>query len=91
MRDKIFYINAIKMDLYRVVTATGDITKEIPRQSVLEFLDHANRIFNKIELDEREEDIKTRLIELSEEVDSLKDPHERLRWAENILTLRCRI
>ena len=35
------------MDLYRVVTATGDITKPTASESAKEFLDHALRDFDK--------------------------------------------
>ena len=48
MRNRNFYINAIKMDLYRVVTATGDITKPTASESAKEFLDRGE-LFSKIE------------------------------------------
>jgi hypothetical protein len=36
-KDKKFILDSIKMNLYRVVTATGDITKEVPPESVKAF------------------------------------------------------
>ena len=90
-RDKEFYINAIKMDLYRVVTATGDIRKEIPFQSVKEFLQHADQDFDKWALDQREQSIRAEIRELAAQLYDLEDPIKRLRWAERILTARCRL
>ena len=37
------------MDLYRVVTASGNIDKELPKQSVIEFMKHADKDFEKNE------------------------------------------
>ena len=79
------------MDLFRIVTATGDIRKEIPLQSVREFINHALDDFEKIELVSREREIKFQISESLKELDYLQDPHKRLRWAENILTARCRL
>ena len=42
MRDKKFVINSIKMDLYRIATAAGDISKPLPKQSVEEAIDDLN-------------------------------------------------
>lgn len=91
-RNKEFIINSIKMDLHRVVTAVGDITKEIPTDSVKIFLEHAYNDFAKIEiLDDREQSLKDSLNLLTNKLDSLQDPHKRLRWTEDILTIRCRL
>lgn len=91
-RNKEFIINSIKMDLHRVVTAVGDITKEIPTDSVKIFLEHAYSDFAKIEtLDDREQSLKNSLNLLTNKLESLQDPHKRLRWAEDILTIRCRL
>lgn len=60
-RDKQFYINSIKMDLYRVVTAVGDIRKSIPKHSVREFLEHADKDFDRIELSEHEQALHQKL------------------------------
>jgi len=91
MRDRNFYINSIKMDLFRVVTAAGDITKPIALESVKEFLGHAINDFDKFPNTKHDIEMKNNLIELSKEIFKLHDPHYRLRWAENILTSRCRI
>lgn len=88
-RDKKFVIDSIKMDLFRVVTATGDISKEIPVDSVKTFLDHADKDFGKIELEEREIGLRGKLRELREKLYLLEDPHKRIRWAEDVLTIRC--
>ena len=91
MRDKQFVINSIKMDLYRVVTAVGDINKEVPLNSVKTFLKHADKDFDKIELDPRENSIRNDLRNLTNNLEVLANPHQRLRWTENIMTARCRL
>lgn len=92
MRDRKFYINSIKMDLHRVVTATGDIRKEIPTQSVKAFLDHALEDFNKIDLNKKDKELKAELLDLAEKLDSLDgDLQKRLRWTEKVMTIRCRL
>jgi hypothetical protein len=91
MRDKKFIINSIKMDLHRVVNAAGDISKPFPKESIKEFLNHAIKDFNKIETSPLEETLKQQLIELSTKVDTLLDPHKRLMWTEDIVTIRCRV
>lgn len=89
MRDKKFVIDSIKMDLYRVVTASGDISKNMPKESVIEFMKHADKDFDKIELEEREKTLRKKLQNLLLNIDVTKDPQERLKWAEDVLTLRC--
>ena len=79
------------MDLHRVVTASGDIRKEIPKESVKEFLNHAKIDFEKMSLTKREHSIKRKFEELIKKFDVISDPHERLRWTEDILTIRCRL
>ena len=88
---KKFIIDSIKMDLFRVITASGDITKEPAIESIKTFLNHATNDFNKTNLDEREESIKKDLEALATKTEQLSDPHKRLRWTENIMTLRCRL
>jgi len=91
MRDKQFFINSIKMDLLRVVTAAGNLNNPIPQESVNEFLTHAINDFDKTSLDEKDKMFKKQLISLRDSLTSINDPHERLRWAEDVLTIRCRI
>ena len=91
MRDRNFYINSIKMDLFRVVTATGDVTKPAAVESAKEFLAHALREFSNFQNTEHDKKIREELILLSGEMNKLQDPHHRLRWAENVLTSRCRM
>jgi hypothetical protein len=89
-RDKKFVIDSIKMDLYRVVTATGDLTKEIPQESVETFLSHADKDFNKVSsLTPQEKEIRNRLKTLANNLAGLTDPKARLRWTEDVLTARC--
>lgn len=88
-RDKKFTINSIKMDLFRVVTAAGDITKEAPIDSIKEFLEHADKDFDKTTLDKREVALRNKLKELAKSLDKLSNPYTRLRWAEDVLTTRC--
>jgi len=91
MRDKQFVIDSIKMDLHRVVNATGDITKEIPTQSVIEFMQHADKDFDKTELTEREIKLREQLKQLLVKLAEIKDPHTRLKWTEDVMTVRCRL
>ncbi len=91
MRDKQFFINSIKMDLLRVVTAVGNLNNPIPQESVNDFLTHAIKDFDKTPLDEKDEMFKKQLITLRDRLTSINDPHKRLRWAEDVLTIRCRI
>lgn len=79
------------MDLYRVVTAAGDTTKELPKEEIKEFLDHADEDFEKIEPTERENVLRKYLHKFSKELYNLQDPHKRLRWTENIMTVRCKL
>ena len=48
MRNKEFFLNSIKMDLYRVAVAAGNITQKFPVESVKEFLLHIDKDFKKI-------------------------------------------
>ena len=91
MRDRNFYINSIKMDLYRVVTAVGDLRKEPAKESAIEFLKHAIEEFDKFEKNEKDKEIRENLIVLNSHMDKLNDPLHRYRWAEHILTNRCRL
>jgi len=91
MRDKKFFINSIKMDLHRVATAVGDITKPVPRMSVEEFLTHALNEFDRIEVTPLEKILRKQLVALSNSLDTLSDPHKRLIWTEDIITIRCRV
>ena len=79
------------MDLYRVVTATGDITKPTASESAKEFLDHALRDFDKFQNTNHDSKLKNKLVELSAEIYKLQDSNYRLRWTEDILTIRCRL
>lgn len=89
--DKKFIIDSIKMDLHRVVTAAGNLSQKLPKQSIEEFMNHAYKDFEKTELTQREkalkEELKQRLIQLN----SINDPLSRLRWTENVMTIRCRL
>ncbi len=79
------------MDLHRVVTASGDITKELPKQSILEFIKHADKDFGKTELTPKEKLLRHQLQKLLKQLDLIKDPHSRLRWTEDVMTIRCRL
>ncbi len=91
MRDKQFIIDSIKMDLFRLVTAVGNIHQPIPYESVQEFLTHALKDFDKTELTEKELMLKNQVHNLNNSLHALKDPLTRLRWAEDALTIRCRL
>jgi len=91
MRDRNFYINSIKMDLFRVVTATGDLSKPIPEKSAREFLEHSIKDFDKFPNTEHDAYIKQILQKSIGEMFKLQEPAHRLRWVENVLTARCRL
>lgn len=91
MRDKKFLINSIKMDLHRVATAVGDISKPLPRKSAEEFLTHAISDFNKISMTPLEQTLRDQLVALSKNINNLADPHDRLVWTDDIITIRCRV
>ncbi len=90
-RDKQFVIDSIKMDLYRVITAAGDINKNLAKKSVKEFLEHADKDFDKIKLTQHEKKLRLQLSNLAQKLNELEDPHVRLRWTEDIMTTRCRL
>jgi hypothetical protein len=90
-RDRDFYINSIKMDLYRVVTATGDTSKPASIESAKQFLEHSLSEFDKFSPNEQDIDIKNDLQRLHRSIDELHDPRHRLRWTEDVLTARCRL
>jgi hypothetical protein len=91
MRDRDFYINSIKMDLFRVVTATGDISKPPATESAREFLEHSIKDFEKFPNTKHDSKIKNELLKSLNDLYKLNEPAHRLRWAENILTARCRL
>lgn len=88
-KEKKFVLDSIKMDLFRVVTATGDLTKEIPMESVRIFLKHADKDFEKIKLNKQEKNLRKRLKSLTNSLNKLEDPKNRLRWTEDVMTVRC--
>lgn len=91
MRDKSFIMSSIKMDLHRVVTAAGDINKELPKQSVIEFMKHADKDFEKTKLTQKEQTLRQQLQSLLKQLPNVKDPLSRLRWTEDVMTIRCRL
>jgi|GEM_PF-952326 len=92
MRDKQFYLNAVKMDLLRLVHYVGNLENPASEKSVSEFINHALNDLNKLELNSLEITLKQELHLLANQVsDHLRDPNKRLKWADKILTIRCRI
>ncbi len=91
MRARQFIINSIKMDLFRIVTAVGNLNNTIPFESVNEFINHAINDFNKTELTESDIKLKSQLESLRDSLNLVNDPHTRLRWTEDVLTIRCRL
>ena len=79
------------MDLHRIVAATGNLKKEIPYHSVAEFLKHADKEFDKITLSKKEKELRQNLKSLTNQLNNLQDPHKRLRWTEDVMTIRCRL
>lgn len=79
------------MDLFRVVTATGDISKPPAVESAKEFLSHSIKDFDKFPNTKQDENIKQELQKALDEMFKLTEPAHRLRWSENVLTARCRL
>lgn len=81
------------MDLFRVVNAAGNIKQKFPVASVKEFLTHADRDFEKIETSPREKKLRREMLLLTKGINQnvTDDPHSRLRWVEDIMTVRCRL
>lgn len=92
MNNKQLTINNIKMDLHRVCSYVGKLENEIREESVLEFLNHALSEFERVDLSEREKELHKELKGLKSILsENTKDPHKRLRWAEKVMTVRCRL
>ena len=92
MRDKQFYLNAVKMDLLRLVHYVGNLENPVSEKSISEFINHALNDLNKLELNSLETNLKQELRLLAKEViNYLDDSKKRLQWADKILTIRCRI
>ena len=91
MRKKQFIIDSIKMDLYRVVTASGNISRKLPKQSVVEFMKHADKDFEKTKLTKREQMLRGQLKDLLKKLPNIKGSRSRLIWAEDVMTIRCRL
>lgn len=79
------------MDLFRVVTATGDISKPASIESAREFLEHSIKMFEKFPNNTHDLTIKHDLESFLSNILELQDASHRLRWVENILTARCRL
>ena len=79
------------MDLFLVVTATGDVSKPPAVESAREFLDHAISDFDNFDNTQHDEVIRKDLIDLKDQMFLLDDVSLRLRWAERVLTSRCRL
>ena len=90
-KDNKFIIESIKMDLFRVVTAAGDLTKELPIESIRIFLEHADKDFEKAALTDQQKALREYLKVLNSSLEKVSDPTSRLHWAENVLTTRCRL
>ncbi len=79
------------MDLFRVVTATGDVSKAPAVESAKEFLIHSIIDFDKFPNSKHDLTIKQELEKSLAELEKLQYPGHRPRWAEKILTARCRL
>lgn len=79
------------MDLYRVVTATGDTSKDVAFESAKEFLEHAISDFEHFENTKHDLQIKKNLEDLKNTMFKLNDPFHRIFWTEQVLTSRCRL
>jgi transcriptional regulator of met regulon len=92
MRDKKFYIRAVKMDLLRTTRVVANLKHSINENTAKEFLLHALKDLEKNKLSPREKELKQELVKLSRSISNvLNDPHKRLRWAEKVLTVSCRL
>jgi len=87
-----FVIDSIKMDLYRVFHASADLNKPFPTQYVNTFLNNAYQDFEKLKNIGRYGEFQKQIKQLTQKSYSfLEDPRERLRWSEDVLTIRARM
>jgi len=92
MRDKEFYLRAVKMDLLRTTKVVADLKHSVSEEEAKEFLLHGLKDLGKNKLNPQEKKLQQELIELKKTLpECLKDPHQRLRWAEKVLTVSCRL
>lgn len=79
------------MDLFRVVTATSDISKPAAVESAREFLEHSIKMFEKFPNNTHDLTIKQDLERLLNDILKLQEEGHRLGWAKNVLAARCRL
>ena len=90
MDDK-FIIDSVKMDLRRIAHWTCDISTEFPEKKVLVFLTNAKNLIKTVSVSSDKYGLAQELSNLTVQKDVLIDPLKRLRWAEEVLTLSCRL
>jgi uncharacterized protein YjfI (DUF2170 family) len=90
IRDDNFYVNAIKMDLYRVFHMGAQVLLPFDAGLSNTFLGHALQTFPKLSSNSERTDVMTRINTLSSQAVAVsQNVHERLRWSERVMTLYC--
>lgn len=80
------------MDLYRVFHAGADTKKPFPTQYVNTFLTSAYKDFEKLQNKGRYSEFQENIKDLTQKgYSNLDDLQKRLRWAEDVLTIRARM
>ena len=84
-------INNIQNDLRRISKWAAELDKDLPQSQIKVFLAHALKDFNKL-TDKHSLGLRAELEKLSKQQSTItQDPLTRLRWAEKILTISCRL
>ena len=89
-----FALNSAKMDLRRVVHYSADLTKEFPITKIEMFLDNSQTLLNTAQIEKHKKPLLTELNQLKTKIydkEFIRNPLNRIRWAEEILTLSCRL
>lgn len=89
-KDQEFIKNSVRNDLRRVSKWTVEATGPLPKAKTQTFLQHARDEFSKLS-DPHSQQLASELERLTEQLSDLTDPLQRLRWAEKVLTLSCRV
>ncbi len=92
MTDNQFLIDSAKMDLRRVVYFVGCVGKESYLKSSITFLESAHKLLCSAKLNRLQKSLAQELEEIKSHLkESFNDPTSRMQWAENILTISCRL
>ncbi len=54
-------------------------------------MEHADKDFEKTDLTQKEQSLRLQLQNLLKDLPNIKDSRSRLRWTEDVMTIRCRL